>query len=185
MNNTYIFVSLAAAVCIVLFSFNVSQAPEEVDVVTLEDVVFESKENYSDEVEDKKFGSVEGGVTQDLRNQGLTTVSKNIFNRKETENLLLSGNKFTGALPAEVRHLQKLRVLDLSNNDFTGVPAEVGQLQALEVLDLSGNPITGLPLEIGALQSLKILDVRDTNYSEYDLGIIQSALPTSVEILIN
>lgn len=81
--------------------------------------------------------------------------------------------------------MQNLRVLNLSNNQFTGVPAEVGQLSKLEVLDLSNNPITGLPYEIGNLQNLKALNLKGTNYSKQDLEVIKEKLPSTTEILVD
>lgn len=124
-------------------------------------------------------------TTLDLSNQGLTKVPATVFNKTDIEELDLSGNKLDGALQAEVRHMQNLRVLDLSDNNFTGLPAEVGQLGKLEILDLSNNPITGLPYEIGNLKNLKVLDLRGTNYSEQDLGVIKQGLSASVEIRVD
>lgn len=119
----------------------------------------------------------------DYANQDLTSVPKGIFNQTSLTGLDLSHNALSGALPAEVRHLSKLRTLDLSHNNFTGVPAEIGQLSQLEVLDLSYNPITGLPYELGNLKNLKTLDLRGTNYVTADLAIIQAALSAQVVIL--
>ncbi len=121
----------------------------------------------------------------DLSNQDLTNVPSWIFDRLATEELNLSNNLFDGALQAEVRLMQNLRVLDLSNNQFTGVPAEVGHLENLEVLDLSNNYLTGLPYELGRLSNLKLLDLRGNNYSELDLEIIRKSLPDSVIIKID
>lgn len=123
------------------------------------------------------------GTKLDLSNQGLTQVPGSTFNNTNLEELDLSHNALSGALQAEVRHLQNLRVLDLSNNNFTGVPAEVGQLQKLERLDLSNNQLTGLPYEIGNLQNLKVLNISGNDYSALDLAEIQKKLPATVEII--
>ena len=95
----------------------------------------------------------------------------------------LSGRGLTGSLKAEIRLVSKLKTLDLSDNNFTGLPAEVGQLQALEVLNLANNQFTGLPRELGNLQNLKTLDLRGNNPSEPDLAIIRKALPSATQIL--
>ena len=118
----------------------------------------------------------------DLSGQGLTKAPTYIFDRTDIEELNLSNNLLDGALQAEVRHLQNLKVLNLSNNKFTGVPAEVGQLKNLEVLDLSDNQLTGLPNELGKLSNLKLLDVSGNAYSEADLAQIRKSLPSSTVI---
>jgi hypothetical protein len=97
----------------------------------------------------------------------------------------LSGRGLEGSLKAEIRHLTRLQELNLSNNNFTGLPAEVGQLSQLEVLNLSNNPLTGLPYELGNLQNLQTLDLRGTQYSEYDLNIINQQLPVNVLIHVD
>ncbi len=121
----------------------------------------------------------------DLSGQGLTETPNYVFTRKTLETLDLSNNRLTGALQAEIRQLQNLRVLNLANNQFTGVPAEVGQLANLEVLDLSNNNITGLPLELGNLSNLKKLNLKGNDYSKVDLGQIKEKLPDTTIILVD
>jgi len=125
------------------------------------------------------------GVTLDLSGQDLTQVPSYIFDRPATETLDLSDNDLTGSLPAEVRHLQNLRVLNLANNNFTGVPAEIGQLGNLEVLDLSINNLTGLPYELGDLSNLKTLNLSGNQYAAQDLAIISAQLPQAVVIIVD
>ena len=66
---------------------------------------------------------------------------------------------------------------------MTGVPAEVGQLNKLEILDLSNNQLTGLPHELGNLQNLKTLNLTGNQVSQFDLDIIKQNLPASVNIV--
>ena len=107
------------------------------------------------------------------------TIYDGITYKSNEEEVDLSGRGLTGSLKAEIRELTKLKVLNLSDNQFTGLPAEVGQLSELEVLDLSGNPLTGLPYELGNLANLKVLDLRGTQYSHADLEVIMATLSTS------
>ncbi len=113
----------------------------------------------------------------------LVTVYDGVSVADTTSTLDLSNRGLTGSLKAEIRQLTKLKTLNLSNNQFTGLPAEVGQLRELEVLNLSGNPLTGLPHELGNLSSLKVLDIRGTTYSKADLEIIRQKLPPTTQIL--
>ena len=121
-------------------------------------------------------------ITLDLSEQSLTKVPLYVFERIDLERLDLSNNNLTGSLQAEIRHLQQLKVLDMSGNKFTGVPAEIGQLKNLETLNLSNNLITGLPYELGNLSNLKILDLSGNHYSEADLQIIKKGLPKTTII---
>jgi len=103
----------------------------------------------------------------------------------DAESLNLAGRGLDGSLKGEVRFLANLKVLDLSDNSFTGLPAEVGALSNLEVLDVSGNPLTGLPYEIGNLQRLRILDLRGTNAAAADVNVIRERLPGDTQILLD
>jgi Leucine-rich repeat (LRR) protein len=130
-------------------------------------------------------GDFRVGATIDLHGQNLTEVPSYVFQRLGIEKLDLSHNKLSASLQAEVRYLVELKVLDLSDNNFTGLPAEVGQLHNLEVLDVSNNILTGLPYELGSLQNLKTLDLRGNEYTEVDLEKIKETLPPTVTILVD
>lgn len=123
------------------------------------------------------------GSRLDLRGQGLAKIPDYVFSRTDVEELDVSSNQLTGAIQAEVRQLQSLKVLRASGNRMTGVPAEIGQLRNLEVLDLSNNQLTGLPLELGDLQKLRIFNISGNSYSEYDLSQIEQRLPSGVSII--
>jgi len=125
---------------------------------------------------------VESGTTLDLSNQGLTSLPAYVLKQTNLQELNISNNNLTGALPAEIRFLSKLKVLKASNNQMTGVPAEVGQLSQLELLDLSNNQLTGLPNEIGNLTKLKQLNLSGNNYSQQDLDYILQKLPNLVVV---
>lgn len=139
----------------------------------------------TNEVGSNDSSDIASSKVLDLSGQGLTKAPSYIFDRTEIEELNLSNNALYGALQAEVRFLQNLKVLNLSNNNFTGVPAEVGRLGKLEVLNLSNNQLTGLPYEIGNLSNLKTLDLRGNAYSKMDLDRIKKSLPSSTQILID
>ena len=119
----------------------------------------------------------------DLSGQGLKTISSSVFQMTDLEELDLSDNQLTGALPGEIRFLEKLRVLDVSGNAMTGVPAEIGQLSSLEELDLSDNQLTGLPLELGNLENLRVLDLSGNDVSSQDLEAIRARLENTNIIL--
>lgn len=148
----------------------------------IEEEKTDSQEKETDATSLESASKSESANTLILSNQQLTKVPPYVFEETNLTTLDLAGNLLEGALPAEIRQLKNLRVLNLSDNNFTGIPAEVGQLSQLEVLDVSNNPITGLPHEIGNLQNLKVLDLRGTNYSEDDLRFIKSTLPEGIEI---
>lgn len=155
--------------------------PMKVTETTIE--VEESGENIDPTPTQEVEANPSNLTTLDLSRQNLEKVPAYVYERTGIQVLNLSHNRLTGALQAEVRHLSDLRILDLSDNQFTGVPAEIGQLKNLEVLNLSNNQLTGLPYELGNLRNLKLLDLRGNNYAVSDLEIIKKNLPTSTKIL--
>lgn len=118
----------------------------------------------------------------DLSGKGLEAFPTEVLGRTDAVELDISDNRLTGAMPAEIRRLSRLKALDASGNRMTGVPAEIGQLSELETLDLSDNLLTGLPHELGTLPKLRFLDLRGNDISLADLEIIRAGLP-GTEIL--
>jgi len=119
----------------------------------------------------------------DLSNQNLDKLPQDVLKISILEDLNISNNKISGALPSQIRELSKLKVLNASNNLMTGVPAEIGQLADLEVLDLSNNKLTGLPNELGNLKKLKVLNISGNDYSKMDLETIKKGLSKDVKII--
>lgn len=120
----------------------------------------------------------------DISNKNLDKLPDYVLKLTNLEELNISHNKITGALPAEIHDLKNLIILNASNNLMTGVPAELGQLENLEVLDLSNNDLTGLPNELGNLKKLKILNLSGNDYSQQDLDVIKKGLPSDVKIIL-
>lgn len=120
------------------------------------------------------------GRTLDLSGRGLEKIDQKYFDDTSITILNVSNNNLTGALPAEIRKLKNLQVLDASNNKMTGIPAEIGQLSELRIANFANNNISGLPLEIGNLKNLQTLDLRgNPNVSQYDLSKIQPQIPNA------
>lgn len=187
MKLLIVLLSLAAISVLVLI-----QGSNESEVLpdSTSDSVIELEEEIQrvaqvpDTVEDTPNTSAGNSSGLNLSGQNLTKVPEYVFKETNLTSLNLADNSLTGALQAEVRHLQKLESLDLSGNQFTGVPAEVGQLRNLKVLNLANNDLTGLPHEIGNLKKLEVLDLRGNNPSEYDLTLIKESLPTA-QVLVD
>jgi Leucine-rich repeat (LRR) protein len=142
----------------------------------------------------------------DLSGQQLKKVPGYVFKLTNLEELNISNNQITGALPAEIGNLKSLKVLNANNNLMTSIPAEIGQLpnlqvfnisqnllagvpkeigqaQGLQTLDLSNNQLIGLPYELGSLKNLQTLNISGNNYSSSDLDTISGGLPTSTNII--
>jgi Leucine-rich repeat (LRR) protein len=149
--------------------------------VTQKDVGILSKSNTPT----KETSYVKENKILDLSNQNLKSLPSDIFNKTNVEELNISKNQLTGSIPAEIRHLSELKILNASNNLMTGVPAEIGQLEKLEILNLSNNKLTRLPYELGNLINLKILDLSGNEYSQQDLDIIKKTLPADTKIIVN
>lgn len=157
------------------------------ETATYEDVINEVKEVVKDVGSDTPTETQVPAPTKtiDPGTGKSITVYDGISVSENTTALNLSGRGLSGSLKGEVRFLNNLKQLDISDNKFTGLPAEVGQLSKLEVLNLSNNPLTGLPQELGNLKNLKVLDLRGTQYAKADLEVIKKGLSASTQILVD
>jgi len=116
----------------------------------------------------------------DLSGKGLTSLPAEIGNTDYILQLNVSNNNLTGALPAEIRKMQDLRVLNASHNKLTGIPAEIGQLKNLEEVDFSYNQINTMPNEIENIKgNLKVLNLTGNPYTSTTLNAIKKKLPNT------
>lgn len=141
-------------------------------------------EQLAGEVTPPISGNSFGSASIDRSNQHLTKFPADILTLTATRSLNLSHNALTGAMPAEIRHLSDLEVLDVSYNNMTGLPAEIGQLKKLRVLNASHNQLTGIPREIGDLGNLEVLDLSGNDISNQDLEFIRARLPSTTRIIL-
>ncbi len=139
----------------------------------------------------------------DLSNTGLSKVTSDIYGKTGTTDLILSNNsiqtlpsemgKMTnvvvfkidhnllgGSLIGEIRLMAKLKRLDVSYNQMTGMSAEIGQLNQLETLNYSYNKITGLPNELSKLRnSLKEFNLTGNPLSQDKINKLKTELPNT------
>ncbi|KAL6127984.1 hypothetical protein ACLB2K_071345 [Fragaria x ananassa] len=94
---------------------------------------------------------------------------------QKLEVLDLSGNGFSGKITSAIGALSSLHVLNLSDNSLVGpVPAGIGELKALDSLDMSENQLSGgIPPEIGGAYSL--------NELRLEKNFLTGKIPTSIE----
>jgi Leucine-rich repeat (LRR) protein len=143
-------------------------------------VAKESTMNKYTVTENANTTTQSNGNTIDLSGKGLSKVSTDILDDSSVTVFDVSNNNLTGALPAEIRKLSNLEILNASNNKMTGIPAEIGQLSQLKTANFANNNLSGLPLEIGNIKNLDTLDLRgNPNISKQDIAKIQSRIPNT------
>ena len=75
-------------------------------------------------------------------------------------------NNLVGSVPSELKTLEALRELNLTNNELTAITPDIGKFSKLVNLDLSGNKIVGkIPTSIFTLSSLSVLDFGTNKFS--------------------
>ncbi|MFA6171230.1 MAG: leucine-rich repeat domain-containing protein [Patescibacteria group bacterium] len=115
-----------------------------------------------------------------LSGNKLKTLPSEIGELQSLEELYLDNNNLEGALPAEIRKMAKLRILDAHNNNLTGIPAEIGQLKNLRFINFSGNEIDTMPNEIENIKdNLQILNLSENKYNLDSIKSIEEKLPNT------
>ncbi|AAS51514.1 ACR288Wp [Eremothecium gossypii ATCC 10895] len=94
--------------------------------------------------------------TIDLSNLSVYNLNENLFKYDFLTRLYLNGNNLTH-LPASIKQLQNLRVLDVSHNRLTELPPELGMCYQLKYLYFFDNMVSTLPWEFGNLFNLQFL----------------------------
>lgn len=130
----------------------------------------------------------------DLSGQNLSALPDSIYKYPNLRKLILNHNRLT-ALPADIaKRLSKLRLVDISFNDFTEIPAALMALPKLRVLSAGHNHIKELPytLPSSAISEL-IIDHNDIDFlipelltgltrfiashNRINIGLIHGSLP--------
>ncbi|KAL8123598.1 putative LRR receptor-like serine/threonine-protein kinase At1g74360 [Apium graveolens] len=112
------------------------------------------------------------GYIQLGHNQLTGELPREIEKMKNFSMLHLGNNRLEGKFPAEIKNLP-LMVLNITGNNFSGrIPAELGSLSCLQGLDLSYNNFSGVfPSSLGNLNDLTKFNI---SYNRY----ISGAIPT-------
>ena len=108
------------------------------------------------------------------RIHGYRSVFKAIFSYKSLEELHLNDCGVNYPIPNGWETLKYLKVLDLSQNNFTILPTSITDLIALESLDLRRTKISRLPDDICKLRSLKQLYIGGNPYRRADFNLSSS-----------
>jgi len=170
LNKPLIISLIVGVIVLVLVATNFKQKPVQITNV-------EVPKTSMPDFEKAKPVNTKSGNTLDLSGAGLEKLPNEIWSRADLISLDVSDNNLSGALPSQIGQLKKLKSLDASNNQMTGVPAEIGRLTDLESIDFANNKLTGLPNELGNLSNLKIINLTGNDYSKQDMAEITKKLP--------
>ncbi|XP_048423904.1 receptor-like protein EIX2 [Pyrus x bretschneideri] len=82
------------------------------------------------------------------------------------QELLLDENHLNGTIPPSICNMQKLRILSLRSNQFSGELPHAWNMESNMVfLDVGQNNLSGkIPTSLGVLRSLEILKLNDNNF---------------------
>ena len=148
--------------------------------ILISQIVQREPQRITQIIPDNFLNTITGSKTLNLSNKGLKSLPAEIGNLSKTEEFYVDHNQLTGALPAEIRKMSNLRIIDASDNQLTGIPAEIGQLYKLEAIDFSNNKIDTFPNEIANLKNnLKTLNLKNNTFSETSIGQLKTMLPNT------
>jgi hypothetical protein len=124
---------------------------------------------------DHKLESLPDGLGELSSSLNLLNVANNkmkqyppvLFKLRALKHLDVSGNPFpSDVLPKEFGKLKRLKKLNISNCNITGLPSEFSQLTRLVSLNLSRNPLPVIAPEIFELQGLTELCLEGNKLAE-------------------
>lgn len=123
------------------------------------------------------FRDLKNLIEIDLSDNHLTSIHPDAFaNTTQLKTVILNNNRLSsGNGCSPFMHLNKLKILNLSNNNLTKIPSDLIDIKKLEVLDLSVNKIT----------TFKYSELRDTNINLSSTHEIRLAPESSVVIYLN
>ncbi|GAB1605556.1 leucine-rich repeat-containing protein 40-like [Argonauta hians] len=107
------------------------------------------------------------------RNVTLDNSGERWWDQTDLTRLFMANNCLT-SLPADIRLLHALNVLDVHDNNLESVPDEIGDLLELQKLVLSRNKLTTLPPTIQQLQNLGKLKLDNNSLTDLpaELGLL-------------
>ena len=94
-----------------------------------------------------------------LNTKGFTEVPEEVWELKNVETLVLSGNRLKTVSPKIANLGSSLSRLYLTENELVSLPPEINHLTNLTEFYLNNNHLTTLPNEIWQLKNLKSLDL--------------------------
>uniref|UniRef100_A0A673JL97 Leucine-rich repeat-containing protein 40 n=1 Tax=Sinocyclocheilus rhinocerous TaxID=307959 RepID=A0A673JL97_9TELE len=93
-----------------------------------------------DAVDDSPVANVNFSKNQLMAVPSRSVSKKVLYRISSLETILISNNQVGGIDPVQMKTLNNLSTLDLSNNDIMQVPPELGNCTSLRALMLDGNP---------------------------------------------